>query len=155
MAQFRAWIRGQRGEASRLGSQSSGITAEVNGWNSGVRVEAFYDHDKSGDAFQVFATYGSHARHAHLFLGTVTLEGERVVFNQLDTPTEILALYVTPDAIRSAYDGYDDDEEHWIEQATEEELRGVGFEVIDAIYDSYRRALSEAITTRISEKELS
>lgn len=34
MARFRATIRGQRGQASRLGSAASGIVANINGWNS-------------------------------------------------------------------------------------------------------------------------
>jgi len=38
MAQYRAVIKGSRGEASRLGHKSSGIRAEVNGWNLGILV---------------------------------------------------------------------------------------------------------------------
>ena len=38
MAHFRATIRGQRGQASRLGSKKSGITASINGWDLGVMV---------------------------------------------------------------------------------------------------------------------
>jgi hypothetical protein len=38
MAQFRGVIAGQRGEASRLGSKSSGLTVHCNGWNGGVTV---------------------------------------------------------------------------------------------------------------------
>lgn len=57
MAQFRAVIRGQRGEASRLGSKNSGIDARINGWTSGVRVAA--RHEDGVDVFDVFATAGS------------------------------------------------------------------------------------------------
>ena len=39
MAQYRAIIKGNRGEASRLGSKSSGLEARVNGWDLGVYVE--------------------------------------------------------------------------------------------------------------------
>ena len=57
MAQFRATIQGQRGEASRLGSKSSGIEANVNGWHSGVKVVAAHEGDQ--DVFYVYATGGS------------------------------------------------------------------------------------------------
>ena len=57
MAQFRATIKGQRGEASRLGTKKSGISAHINGWELGVRVEAC---DVSGhDVFEVYITSGS------------------------------------------------------------------------------------------------
>lgn len=57
MAQFRATVQGQRGQASRLGSKRSGLRAAVNGWDSGIYVEAAHD-DK--DKFYVYATGGSH-----------------------------------------------------------------------------------------------
>lgn len=38
MARFRATIRGQKKEVSRLGSSNSGISGEINGWNLGVWV---------------------------------------------------------------------------------------------------------------------
>lgn len=58
MAQFRAIIRGTRGEASRLGSKNSGITAHVDGWHSGVTVRGMVDADGQ-DVFTVYATGGS------------------------------------------------------------------------------------------------
>lgn len=39
MARFRAEIRGQRGEASRLGSAKTGIVREVNGLDLGIEVQ--------------------------------------------------------------------------------------------------------------------
>lgn len=59
MAQFRAVIYGQRGQASRLGGKSSGITAQVNGWNLGVTVEAVFDKATGQDVFNVYRTGGS------------------------------------------------------------------------------------------------
>jgi len=47
MAHFRGVIQGQRGEASRLGSKSSGMTGEVAGWECGVRLTA--RHELKGD----------------------------------------------------------------------------------------------------------
>lgn len=58
MAQFRATIQGQRGEASRLGSKKSGLTVKANGWESGVTVYARVDAD-GNDVFGVWQTCGS------------------------------------------------------------------------------------------------
>lgn len=57
MAHFRAVIKGQRGEASRLGSKTSGLKAVVNGWTVGCMVEARREGDK--DVFRVYKTNGS------------------------------------------------------------------------------------------------
>ena len=57
MAQFLASIRGQRGEVTRLGSKVSGVTARINGWNSGVTVRAAHVDGK--DVFHVYRTGGS------------------------------------------------------------------------------------------------
>lgn len=81
MTQFRATIEGQRGEASRLGSKSRGIIATVNGWDSGVRVEA--NHSNGEDVFTIFATSGSNDRTGPEMLGTVRLVEGRVVFQKV------------------------------------------------------------------------
>lgn len=82
MAQFRATIAGQRGEASRLGSKKSGITADVAGWMGGVRVVALHKENKYGemvDRFEVYATTGSDHSVAHTdgpaYLGFVDSKG--------------------------------------------------------------------------------
>lgn len=59
MAQFRAMIQGQRGEASRLGSKKSGLRAYVNGWNKGVSVYLQYDEKTGQDVVEVYKTGGS------------------------------------------------------------------------------------------------
>lgn len=59
MAQFRAVIRGQRGSASRLGSEKSGIYAQVNGWGLGVEVRGYHDKETGKDIFRVYRTEGS------------------------------------------------------------------------------------------------
>lgn len=57
MAQFRGTIHGQRGEASRLGSKSSGLSVTANGWDTGVRVEL--SHVGTWDHVTVWRTGGS------------------------------------------------------------------------------------------------
>lgn len=59
MAHFRATIQGNRGVASRLGSEGSGITAVINGWDSGIIVEGWYDKKLGIDVFCVTKTGGS------------------------------------------------------------------------------------------------
>ena len=43
MARFRATLQGNRGEVSRLGSKASGMSAHINGWNTGVTIYAGVD----------------------------------------------------------------------------------------------------------------
>ena len=57
MAQYRATVRGSRSSASRLGGKTSGIDANVNGWNLGVGVSGNYNEDH--DVFVVCITGGS------------------------------------------------------------------------------------------------
>lgn len=72
MAQFRAAIKGTRGPASRLGSPKSGIVAEANGWNSGVRVRGWTNEDGK-DCFDVFMTPGSNDAGHSEFVGSVRM----------------------------------------------------------------------------------
>lgn len=57
MARFRGRVKGQREAASRLGSGKSGLVAEANGWECGVRVRANAIGDV--DHFDVLMTQGS------------------------------------------------------------------------------------------------
>ena len=63
MAQFRATIQGNRGEASRLGTKNSGLDVTVNGWNVGVSVTARYNSETGNDEIRVFVTKGSNGGH--------------------------------------------------------------------------------------------
>lgn len=58
MAHFRGTVQGSRGEASRLGSKSSGMSVVLNGWAVGVHVEA--THEDGKDVIRVFKTKGSY-----------------------------------------------------------------------------------------------
>jgi hypothetical protein len=69
MAQFRGTIEGQRGQASRLGSKSSGLRVTANGWNAGVTVIA--SHVNGHDVFYVYATSGSGYGRSDRLIATV------------------------------------------------------------------------------------
>lgn len=72
MARFLAAIAGQRGEATRLGSPSSGIRAQAQGWNVGVSI--YGDVDENGsDVFHVYATSGSNGGQGSRLAGHVRL----------------------------------------------------------------------------------
>ena len=53
MAQFRGTIQGQRGEASRLGTKSSGLRVEAASWSGKIVVELRHDAKSGKDYFEV------------------------------------------------------------------------------------------------------
>lgn len=68
MAQFRGTLKGCRGEASRLGTKNSGLTATANGWEIGATITA--GHDSEGrDFVEIRLTGGSNDTIPHRFLG--------------------------------------------------------------------------------------
>lgn len=81
MARFRGTLKGNRGMASRLGTASSGLTAEVNGWNTGVIVLAGRD-ERDRDTFDIHVTGGSNVSKDRRLLATVIYDpvtGERQI----------------------------------------------------------------------------
>lgn len=81
MAHFMVTCSGNRGEASRLGGKESGVSADLNGWNGGVRVYLYHDADTGQDMARVTLTPGSghSGGHRELYDGPVNAEArERV-----------------------------------------------------------------------------
>lgn len=72
MAQFYADIQGNRGEATRMGTKSSGIDGHIRGWNVGARVEMRYNKKTGEDECLVYLTSGSSGRKSSKCLGTFT-----------------------------------------------------------------------------------
>ena len=56
MAHFYGTIRGQRGEASRLGGKASGLTTYAASWQGAVRVELYYNSATDTDMVDVYLT---------------------------------------------------------------------------------------------------
>lgn len=74
MARFRGTVKGQRGEASRLGGPTSGIHATINGWNFGIEVRGYVDgNDK--DTFSIHLTGGSNRQRPRALLAIVDETG--------------------------------------------------------------------------------
>lgn len=59
MAQYYAEIKGNRGQASRMGTKKTGIWGHIRGWSVGARVEVYYDKKKDRDMVKVYKTSGS------------------------------------------------------------------------------------------------
>jgi len=72
MAQFYGEIEGNRGKASRQGTEESGLWAHVRGWNIGVHVECRYDKQNDRDIIYVYQTTGSNGRRMNTLLATLT-----------------------------------------------------------------------------------
>lgn len=83
MARFRGTIQGQRGEASRIGNEHSGLTVTCNGWDIGVKCLAFVN-EAGQDAIEVYITSGSNDFQMAKYIGTVMQDkkthGEPKVF---------------------------------------------------------------------------
>ena len=78
MARFFGSVIGSKGEATRLGTPNSGITARVQGWHSGVRVAAYAEGDE--DVFVIEATSGSEGSSSGVAIGTVKLQDGELEF---------------------------------------------------------------------------
>jgi len=59
MAQFIGYMKGSRGEVSRLGTKNSGMDARVQGWELGGRVCIEHDTMQERDVVHVYLTRGS------------------------------------------------------------------------------------------------
>ena len=62
MSNFYASISGTaRTKTTRRGTESSGISGHIRGWNVGVHIEGSVESDGT-DSFLVYATYGSNGK---------------------------------------------------------------------------------------------
>ena len=68
MAQYRAECKGGGTSASRLGHKTTGISSHTRGWESGIKVEGYFDEDL-GDIFMVYQTGGSGFSGKNILLG--------------------------------------------------------------------------------------
>ncbi len=57
MAQFYGNVQGNRGEATRMGTKNSGMTAHIRGWDVGAYV--VLQHVDGVDVVRVYKTKGS------------------------------------------------------------------------------------------------
>jgi hypothetical protein len=71
MARFYVNIEGNRGPASRMGTEKSGIFSHTRGWNVGIKVLG-HVNDAGEDEFDVWLTSGSTGAKSSKLIGTFT-----------------------------------------------------------------------------------
>lgn len=71
MAHFYGEIRGNRGDATRMGSKDSGMFCHVRGWNFGVRVD-MYVNEEGEDAALIQLSPGSNGNGVFKTIGKFT-----------------------------------------------------------------------------------
>ena len=69
MAQYQGKIQGSRGQATRLGTKSSGLETQCNGWNVGATARLDYNGVKERDEISLYVTTGSNPKHDRIYLG--------------------------------------------------------------------------------------
>jgi hypothetical protein len=74
VARFLAEVEGRSNPVHRLGTPSSGIRAQAQGWDVGVKVYGSADGD--ADVFQIYATGGSNGHASPVLVGTVRLDDD-------------------------------------------------------------------------------
>lgn len=73
MARYRGTVKGNRGEASRLGTKASGLLCRADGWGIGAAVTIAYNDETAQDEVFVYITKGSSSNNTSGFvLGTYT-----------------------------------------------------------------------------------
>lgn len=71
MARFYADIRGNRGEATRMGTKESGMSGHIRGWHIGGSV--YMDVNEEGeDVVAIYLTSGSNGHKSSRLLGRFT-----------------------------------------------------------------------------------
>jgi hypothetical protein len=70
MARFLAEVEGSGKAVHRLGSPNSGIRAQAQGWDSGVKVYGYVD-GTGEDVFHIYMTGGSNGATSDKQIGTV------------------------------------------------------------------------------------
>jgi len=69
MAHFYGSIQGNRGEATRMGTKDSGISAHIRGWDIGAKVVCFVDFE-GRDCVTLLVSGGTNASKKDINLGT-------------------------------------------------------------------------------------
>jgi hypothetical protein len=97
MARFYADIQGNRGEASRMGTALSGISAHPRGWGLGIKVNGGDNVKGYGDEFNVTITGGSNGARGNALLANVCEDADGYVRVELSAKFGGAVLYVDRD----------------------------------------------------------
>ena len=94
MARFYASIQGNKGEATRMGTASSGITGHIRGWNVGAHVDCRPNVDTDRDVVEIGLSGGSNypsERRLAVLYGALDEHGRETVLVLADTPEVVAA----------------------------------------------------------------
>ncbi|MCK5610656.1 hypothetical protein KAR91_52775 [Candidatus Pacearchaeota archaeon] len=86
MAQFYASIKGNRGEATRMGTKSSGISGHIRGWSIGCRVRVA--HIDGQDIVQVYKTAGSNGYSDERMIAQFSADEMHIYAKQIEAANE-------------------------------------------------------------------
>ena len=82
MAHYYARAQGNKGETTRCGTRSSGITARVDSWSIGARSVIKYDTTINADVVTLYATGGSDDSYGKRIMSYAYIDGK---FTIIDT----------------------------------------------------------------------
>ena len=82
MAHFYGEIQGNRGEATRMGTQDSGFRGHIRGWHVGGSVNCHYNESKDRDEISIYATKGSNGGGSEHLADVIELDsGSKIIVN--------------------------------------------------------------------------
>ena len=82
MAHYYSRIKGNKGEATRCGTRSSGITARVDSWSTGAITTINYNTAINADIVTLYATEGSDDSYGKRIMSYAYIDGK---FTIIDT----------------------------------------------------------------------
>ena len=80
MAHYYSRTKGHRGEATRCGVKSSGITARADSYAVGARIEISWSSQLQSDVVTIYATTGSNSNGSRIFSYTIQ-DGKRIILD--------------------------------------------------------------------------
>lgn len=82
MAHFYGEIQGNRGEATRMGTQDSGFRGHIRGWHVGGSINCHYNESKDRDEISIYATKGSNGYGSEHLADVIELDsGSKIIVN--------------------------------------------------------------------------
>ena len=84
MAQYIGYLNGARGQASRLGTKSSGMDAQAQGWDVGASVTMRHNEKMDRDEVTIEVTRGSNGTDHPVSLGTFAIVDGQIT--KISTP---------------------------------------------------------------------
>ena len=78
MSHFYGTLEGNRGEATRCGTKSSGLITEAAGWQGAIRVTVYHTDDRDMFRVELIPWQGSAGKHVTLAAGELDASCENI-----------------------------------------------------------------------------